>query len=175
PLAGGEWQRRVLVPLRGAGMGWMSSLVSDDQGELQVAFAARAGGRLYFAPVPAAGELVRPPRLARDLRRMRLSAAPNGELVLAAAAGERGAPERSALIVLRRSAGRWRQTLVDERRPVGGFLDVAAAPRGEALVLYSAEVDRGLWLYDETRIATRVIERQPDSQPASAPAAPRAR
>jgi len=170
PLAGGEWQRRVLVPPRSGDVGRMSSLVIDDKDQLLIAFSSQPGGRAYFAQVPAEDQLVKPSRLARDLRRLRLAAARNGDLVLAAAENEHGADDRSVLIVLRRRAGKWQRTLIDERRPVAGFLDVAAGPHGEAMVLYSAEVDRGLWLYDEMRVETRVLDRRPSTEPVSAPA-----
>lgn len=158
PLAGGDWQRRTLVAPRSDQVGWQSSLASDDKDQLLIAFSTRQQGRVYFAPVPAEEMLQKAPRLVRDLRRIRLAAARNGDLLLAGALGDDDAAERTSLVLLRRRDGRWQRSAIDERQPVAGFLDLAMGPGNAAMVLYSAAVDRGLWLYDETRTPTRVIE-----------------
>lgn len=192
PVAGGEWKSRVLYPLTKKTPGWMTSLVVGDSGGLSLAFTTIDRERVVFGPVPPEGDMRETPVVGYFLNRMRAQRAPNGDLVMAVAETGKGRLGNATLAVIRRRGGAWTRYTVDSRRPVAGQLDLAVGPRGEAIILYYSDIDRGIYLYDEA-VTTRVegarespevdeegaavepasqpgSESAPASQPASTPA-----
>lgn len=171
PLSGGEWKIRTIFPMKKFTPGWMSSLASGSGG-LHVAFTTLRRERIIFGKVPQQGDMTDTPIVGYFLNRIRMAQGANGDFVFAAAETGKGRLGNSTLAVIKKSGDQWTRYTVDDRRPSGSQLDIAAGPKGEAIILYHATSNRGLWLYDET-MATTVKGSRPSgpevatSQPSS--------
>jgi len=162
-LEGGEWQARVLFPLRKLTPGWMTSIIPGEAGGLSLAFTTIQRERVFFGPIPAEGDMRETPIVGYFLNRMRAKRAPNGDLVMAVAETGKGRLGNATLAIIRRRGEQWSRYTVDSRRPVASKLDLAVGPGGEAIVLYFSDIDRGVYLYDEST-TTRVEGARPSPE-----------
>lgn len=160
PVAGGDWTVRVLYPLSKKVPGWNNALIPEDKG-FTVAFTTLGRERFQVGPLPPKGDIKDLPVLGYFINKMRLARAPSGDLIATAAETGRGRLGNSQLAIYRRHDSHWTRYVVDDRRPVASQMDLAVNAKGQAIVLYWADIDRGLWLYDETGIKTQVQGARP--------------